>query len=80
VTEKVKSTFLKVGSSPEGAQVFVDGMFKGRAPIKLGLPIGKHEVRLTLPDHYDWEAQVQLSEESETPLSVRLIPISEKKP
>jgi serine/threonine protein kinase len=80
VTEKVKSTFLKVESSPEGAQVFVDGMFKGRAPIKLGLPIGKHEVRLTLPDHYDWEAQVQLSEESETPLSVRLIPISEKKP
>ena len=80
VTEKVKSTFLKVESSPEGAQVFVDGMFKGRAPIKLGLPIGKHEVRLTLPDHYDWEAQVQLSEESETPLSVRLIPINEKKP
>jgi serine/threonine protein kinase len=77
--ENIKSGFLKVESIPEGAQLFVDGTFKGQTPTKLDLPAGKHEVRLTLPDHYDWEAQVQLKEEGETPLMIRLIPISEKK-
>lgn len=78
--ETVKSASLKVESTPEGAQVFVDGVFKGKTPITLGLPVRKHEIRLTLMNHYDWEAQVQLKEEGETPLQVRLIPIIEKKP
>lgn len=38
------------------------------------LQSGKHEVRLTSPGHYDWEAQVQLNEKEETPLAVHLIP------
>lgn len=71
----VMKATLDVESVPPGAQVFVDGAFKGEAPLKLGLALGKHEVRLTLPDHHDWEAQVQLKEEGETPLLVRLIPI-----
>jgi hypothetical protein len=50
-------------------------MFKGETPVRLELPPGKHELRLTLADYYDWEAQVQLKEENETPLQVRLIPI-----
>jgi serine/threonine protein kinase len=66
---------LSVESVPPSAEVFVDGAFKGRAPLKLGLVLGKHEVRLTLPGHHDWEAQIQLKEQGETPLSVRLIPI-----
>lgn len=74
--EMIAPAFLKVQSAPIGAQVFVDGMFKGKAPVKLELSTGKHEVRLTLPDHYDWEAQIQLKEEGETPLLVRLIPTS----
>ena len=73
----IAPAFLKVQSAPIGAQVFVDGMFKGKAPVKLELSPGKHEVRLTLPDHYDWEAQIQLKEESETPLLVQLIPTSD---
>ena len=71
----VRKATLNVQSVPPGAQVFVDGAFKGKAPLELGLALGKHEVRLTLPDHHDWEAQVQLKEESKTPLFVRLIPI-----
>ncbi len=67
--------FLNVKSEPVGAQVFVDGGFKGKTPLYLELPLGKHEIRLNLPDHYDWEAQVDLEEEGETPLLVRLIPV-----
>ena len=79
-TAPAKSASLKVDSIPNGAQVFVDGNFKGQTPTRLDLPVGKHEVRLTLPDYHDWEAQVQLNEEGETPLFIRLIQIAEKKP
>jgi serine/threonine-protein kinase len=80
VPEKINVTFLKVESTPDGAQVFVDNAFKGKTPVRMGLPGGKHEVRLTLPDHHDWEAQVQLREGIDTPLLVRLIPVVERKP
>lgn len=76
----MRLTFLKVDSVPNGAQLFVDGNFKGQTPKGLDLPVGKHEVRLTLPDYHEWEAQVQINEEVETPLLVRLIPVAEKKP
>jgi eukaryotic-like serine/threonine-protein kinase len=80
VGKEVRSNLLKVESLPGGAQVFVDNMFRGTAPIELSLPIGKHEVRLALPNYHDWEAQVQLKDEGETPLRVRLIPVDEKRP
>ena len=77
--EEVRSSYLTIESTPLGAQVFIDNMFKGKTPLRIGLPIGKHEVRLTLPDYQNWEAQVQLNEGGETPLSVQLIPVEEKK-
>jgi len=73
-----REAFLKLESSPIGAQIFVDGRFKGKTPLHLELPVGKHEIRLTLLDYYDWEAQVELTEEGETPLFVRLLPIEGK--
>lgn len=76
IEKKVISAFLKTESMPAGANVFINGMFKGKTPVRVELSLdGKYEVRLTLPDHYDWEAQVQLGEEGETPLFVQLIPI-----
>ena len=78
--EKVKPAFLKVESAPEGAQIFIDGSFKGNTPTRMELPSGKHEVRLVLSEYYDWEAQVELKEEGELPLAVKLAPISERKP
>jgi serine/threonine-protein kinase len=73
-----RQALLKVESEPVGAQVYVDGGFKGETPLRLELSLGKHEVRLNLPDYYDWEAQVDLKEEGETPLIVELIPTEEK--
>jgi serine/threonine protein kinase len=70
---------LKVESVPTGAQVFLDGSFQGKTPLTLELPLGKYEVRLSLPDYYEWEAQLQLNKEGETPLFCRLIPMEEPK-
>ena len=66
---------LKVGSQPIGAQVFLSGVFKGKTPLRLNLPLGKYEVRLSLHGYYNWEAQLQLSEAGEMPLNVNLIPM-----
>lgn len=75
-----KKAVLKVQSAPSGAQVFVDGAFKGKSPLNIGLALGKYEVRVNLPDYYEWEAQLQLRDEGETPLFVRLIPMDNRNP
>ena len=77
---KVILSSLKVESTPEGAQVFVDGLFKGKTPIDMKLPMGKYEFRLTLSGHHDWEAQIHMEKEEELPLQVQLTPIEGKNP
>ena len=72
--EIVELTSLNVESVPVGAQIFIDGSFRGKTPLKLDIPLGKHEVRLSLPEYYEWEAQIALEEKGEIPLSVRLVP------
>lgn len=66
---------LNVTSLPTGAQVYLDNSFNGQTPLNLKIPLGKYEVRLSLPDYYEWEAQLQLNEVGETPLFVRLTPM-----
>ena len=66
---------LKISSKPLGAQVFIDDEFKGKTPFKIKLPMGKHEVRLSLHDYYEWEAQLQLDKKGDTPLEVNLEPM-----
>ncbi|MBN1636269.1 MAG: serine/threonine protein kinase [Deltaproteobacteria bacterium] len=72
-SNSVVTASLQVESMPEGAQVFIDSAFKGKTPLELDLPLGKHEVRLSLPNYYEWEAQMQLDKEGQQPLFVRLI-------
>jgi len=64
---------LLAESDPEGAQLYVDGTLQGKTPIRLELPLGKHEIRFFLPGYGEWAAQVEL-EEPETPLKARLWP------
>jgi hypothetical protein len=47
-------------------------------PLRLQLPAGKYEVKLTCSGYYDWEAQVELQGENEIPILVNLLPIKEK--
>lgn len=72
----VPSYLLNVTSTPGGAQVFVDSIYKGATPVDIPLVPGLYEVRLSLPDHYEWEAQLQIGEETPTPLNVRLVSIN----
>jgi hypothetical protein len=67
---------LQINSHPKGAQVYVDGMWSGETPLDMQLTLGKHEVRLSLPDHYDLEAQVELTETNQSiPIYFPLLPV-----
>lgn len=76
--EKASSPILKVESAPDRAEVFVNGLLKGNAPITLELPAGKHQIRLTLSGYIPWEAEIELKENIETPLRVQLKPLVKK--
>jgi hypothetical protein len=69
---------LQVQGQPNGAQVYVNDYPIGKTPLSWELPVGKHEVRLALPDYYEWESQVELTPEHKNfPIKFRLLPIEE---
>jgi hypothetical protein len=41
--------------------------------MTVDLRLGKYEIRLSRHNYHEWEAQLQLDEEGETPLFVKLI-------
>ena len=45
---------VKVSSTPEEAEVYLDGKFTGNAPATLKLSPGKHTIRLALAGYKDW--------------------------
>ena len=74
-----KNAVLQIDSTPDGAQVFMNNLFKGKTPLILKLPLGKYEIRMSLPEYYEWEAELNLDKEEETPLVVQLVPVVETK-
>ncbi len=65
---------LQISSEPQGANIYVDSIFKGQTPLAMDLPLGKYELRLSLVDHLAWEAQVNLDTPGEMPLHIAMRP------
>ncbi len=63
---------VQISSEPLGAQVYVDNVLKGQTPLDIDLPLGKYELRLNLPEHLEWEAQIDLDAPGRTPLHIPL--------
>ena len=76
--KKVVLSVLTVESDPIGANVFLNGSLKGKTPLKVDLPLGKYEIRLSRQNYFEWEAQIQLDEQGETPLFVKMIPMEKE--
>ncbi len=70
---KPQEAMLRISSEPSGAMISIDNGDKGPTPLDVPLPMGKHEVRLSLPGFLEWEAQVDL-DSAETPLHVTMRP------
>ncbi|MDD3069697.1 MAG: PEGA domain-containing protein, partial [Methanoculleus horonobensis] len=53
---------IKVTSSPSGAYVYMDGVYKGRTPLTLSsVSAAKHNIELDLANYYDWRSTVTVS-------------------
>ncbi len=74
VVKTAMQALLKVDSKPSGVQVYINDSLKGETPLKFDLPVGKHEIRLSLQGHHDWEAPLLIEEEGEIPLLITLLP------
>ena len=65
-----QTAILKITSEPEGANLYVDSVYKGQTPVDIDLPLGKYELRLSLVDYLAWEAQVDLDTPGDMPLHI----------
>ena len=67
---------LKIVSTPEGAKVFVDGNYQGKAPCSVAdLPAGEHQVRLELDGHATEERTVKTSNGGEFTEEFKLVSV-----
>ena len=53
---------ITVNSTPEGADVEIDGVYFGTAGNSLSVSPGLHTIKVSYPDHESWEKQVMVSD------------------
>jgi serine protease Do len=63
---------INVSSTPDGADVYVDGKFVGNTPETLKLPAGDHLIRVSDTDK-SWERSVQVLQDSQINLKAALV-------
>jgi hypothetical protein len=63
---------VEVHSTPEGAEVNVDGAFIGNAPATLKLAPGQHTIRVTQAGFKEWSREIAVQAGSEAHLSAML--------
>lgn len=56
-----KPATLDIASDPPGAQVFVDGVMVGKAPVRVAYTPGRHAVQLRLPGYKDHKLDLDLA-------------------
>lgn len=72
---------LKVNSSPDRAEVFLDDTFKGITPLTLNeLKPGTYQLTLTKEDYQDYHKKVTIISSQVNSLSLDLEPISKTEP
>lgn len=65
---------VNISSDPSNASIYLNNAFKGKTPMRYELPLGVYDIRLTLAEHYETEAQIDVDESGELPVHLRLIP------
>ncbi len=66
---------VSVSSSPAGAQVFIDGSYRGMTPISIrGVSSGQHDLRLVLAGYTEFNGGVTVSSGKISESVITLIP------
>lgn len=71
--EEAQTGVVAVNSTPDAAEIWVDGAFVGNTPAKLTLAAGKHNIRVSLQGHSDWVRDVQVLPNSEVTLNATFV-------
>ena len=67
---------IKVTSTPSYAEVYLDGAYRGKTPITLSnVKVGKHTIKVTKKDYYNYSETVQVKGSSTTYVFARLEPV-----
>ena len=65
---------ISISSDPSGANIYLDGMYKGTAPTTIsGLLSGSHTIRLEKDGYEDFSESVSVTADVTTPLTANLI-------
>ncbi|HLZ52477.1 MAG TPA: PEGA domain-containing protein [Candidatus Acidoferrum sp.] len=72
-TAEVKGV-VDITSTPDGADVLLDGNFIGNAPATLALAPGKHTITVKMSGRKDWTREISVEAASEVQLSATLEP------
>jgi hypothetical protein len=61
-----------------GAQIFVDGVFKGTVPLgsPLDVPVGTHRIEIKKPGFQIWTSAVYVPQDETVRLAISLVPVS----
>jgi serine/threonine protein kinase len=68
------TALVNITSEPSSASIYLNNTFKGKTPMRCELPLGTYDVRLSLAEYYESEAQIDVRDASEMPVHLRLIP------
>jgi serine/threonine protein kinase len=68
------TALVNITSEPSSASIYLNNTFKGKTPMRCELPFGRYDVRLTLAEYYESEAQIDVRDASDMPVHLRLIP------
>jgi len=63
---------VKITSTPEGADIWVDDAFVGNAPAQLKLAAGKHRIRIGKEGYKNWEKEIKVTAGSELTINAPL--------
>jgi S1-C subfamily serine protease len=64
---------ISIAADVEGADIYVDGKFVGNAPAVLTLPSGSHKIEVRDQSGGTWERDLEVLEDSDVKLSVKLL-------
>jgi hypothetical protein len=67
-------SFIHVSSQPEGAKVYMDGLFEGNTPIKISVNKGGiHNIKITSTGYEEWKQNVQVKENNTSFVNTTLL-------
>ena len=67
-----KFAFLKVRSTPKGANVYINGSLKGTTPLTLKVGLGEYEVRLSRQGFKDCNRTIRIEKMTSYPVTEKM--------